>query len=219
MGEIALVPPEQRVSGPNATWVMAPFTHVNPKGSRFSDGSYGVYYAAAALETAIFETAYNFARISEDSEDPPRREPMRVLLGAAACTVHDVTSLPDDERRACLDSNSYTASRRLGARLREGGSDGLYYPSVRHKDGRCIAVYRNGPRSESVGSPRPDDELVSKIKAVIAELPTYGYRRVHAVLKRQALAAGLKLQQASLPGHEGSRPAARSPHWRGGAAP
>ena len=25
--------------------------------------------------------------------------------------------------------------------------------------------------------PLPDDELVSKIKAVIAELPTYGYRR------------------------------------------
>jgi putative transposase len=39
--------------------------------------------------------------------------------------------------------------------------------------------------------PLPDDELVSTIKAVIAELPTYGYRRVHAVLKRQALAAGL----------------------------
>ena len=67
--------------------------------------------------------------------------------------------------------------------------------------------------------PLPDDELVSKIKAIIAELATYGYRRVHAVLKRQALAAGLKLQQASLPGHEGSRPAARSPRWRGRAAP
>jgi len=40
--------------------------------------------------------------------------------------------------------------------------------------------------------PLPDDELVSKIKPVIAELATYGYRRVHAVLKRQALAAGLK---------------------------
>src|SRR5262249_40139245 len=40
--------------------------------------------------------------------------------------------------------------------------------------------------------PLADDELVSKIKAVIAELATYGYRRVHAVLKRQALAAGLK---------------------------
>jgi putative transposase len=33
---------------------------------------------------------------------------------------------------------------------------------------------------------------VSKIKAVVAELPTYGYQRVHAVLKRLALAAGLK---------------------------
>jgi transposase InsO family protein len=32
---------------------------------------------------------------------------------------------------------------------------------------------------------------VAEIKTVIAELPTYGYRRVHAILKRQALAAGL----------------------------
>jgi HTH-like domain len=40
--------------------------------------------------------------------------------------------------------------------------------------------------------PLPDDELVFHIEAVIAELPTYGYRRVHAVLKRQALAAGLQ---------------------------
>src|SRR5262249_772052 len=40
--------------------------------------------------------------------------------------------------------------------------------------------------------PLPDDELVAEIKAVIAELPTYGYRRVHAILKRQALAGGFK---------------------------
>jgi putative transposase len=37
--------------------------------------------------------------------------------------------------------------------------------------------------------PLPDGEIVAEIKAVIAELPTYGYRRVHAILKRQALAA------------------------------
>jgi putative transposase len=40
--------------------------------------------------------------------------------------------------------------------------------------------------------PLPDDELVAQIKAVIGELPTYGYRRVHAVLKRQVRAASLK---------------------------
>ena len=33
---------------------------------------------------------------------------------------------------------------------------------------------------------------MAQIKAVVAELPTYGYRRVHATLKRQALAVGLK---------------------------
>jgi putative transposase len=40
--------------------------------------------------------------------------------------------------------------------------------------------------------PLPDEELVAQIKAAITELPTYCYRRVHAMLKRQALAAGLK---------------------------
>jgi hypothetical protein len=37
--------------------------------------------------------------------------------------------------------------------------------------------------------PQPVVRHLVKIKAVIAELPTYDYRRVHAILKRQALAA------------------------------
>ena len=32
----------------------------------------------------------------------------------------------------------------------------------------------------------------AQVRAVITELPTYGCRRVHALLKRQALAADLK---------------------------
>jgi putative transposase len=47
-------------------------------------------------------------------------------------------------------------------------------------------------RQKRIGRPPlPDDEFLAGIKAVIAEMPTYGYRRIHAVLKRQALAAGL----------------------------
>ena len=48
------------------------------------------------------------------------------------------------------------------------------------------------PKKRIGRPPLPDDELVAEIKAVIAELPTYGYRRVHAILKRQALATGRK---------------------------
>ncbi len=33
--------------------------------------------------------------------------------------------------------------------------------------------------------PLPDAALLAEIKAIIAELPTYGYRRVHALLRRQ----------------------------------
>ena len=49
------------------------------------------------------------------------------------------------------------------------------------------------PKTRIGRPPLPDDELVAEIKAIIAGLPTYGYRRVHAILKRQASAAGRKL--------------------------
>jgi hypothetical protein len=61
-------------------------------------------------------------------------------------------------------------------------------PSAR----RVTARMRERPKKRIGRPPLPDEKLVSEIKAVIAELPTYGYRRVHAILKRQALAAGLK---------------------------
>jgi putative transposase len=38
--------------------------------------------------------------------------------------------------------------------------------------------------------PLPEEDLVAEIKAVIADLPTYGYRRVHAILRRRARAQG-----------------------------
>jgi hypothetical protein len=55
-----------------------------------------------------------------------------------------------------------------------------------------IERMRERPKKRIGRPPPPDEKLVSEIKAVIVELPTYGYRRVHAILKRQALAAGLK---------------------------
>lgn len=34
--------------------------------------------------------------------------------------------------------------------------------------------------------PFADDDLVDEIKAIVSEMPTYGYRRVHALLRRKA---------------------------------
>jgi len=56
-----------------------------------------------------------------------------------------------------------------------------------------ISNFREGrerPKKRIGRPPLPDDKLVAEIKAVIAELPTYDYRRVYAILKR--LAASLE---------------------------
>lgn len=152
-GNIALVAPEDRVSGPGASYVMASFTHINRRGSRFSDGSYGVYYAAAALETAIAETVHHFEVFARDAADPPRAEDMRVLVGGIDNDFEDVAA--EAARDALLDPNDYTAARAYGRRVKDGGRNGVTYPSVRHAGGFCVGAFK--PRA--VGLPRQERHL------------------------------------------------------------
>jgi RES domain len=148
IGEIHLVPVADRVSGPGASWVMAPFTHVNPNGSRFSDGSYGVYYAARELPTAIAETVFHMGRFYAATGDPPHAEDMRVLTGRIGMTFHDIRG-GDRSWAPLLDPDSYVASRPFGRRLRAVASNGVVYPSVRRDVGQCVGAFR--PRA--VGLP------------------------------------------------------------------
>src|SRR3954470_3002753 len=54
-----------------------------------------------------------------------------------------------------------------------------------------LAARAKRPERKLVGRrPQPDEDLVGEIKGVIADLPTYGYRRVHAILRRRAAAEG-----------------------------
>jgi len=155
VGDVALVPPEERISGPGASYVMAAFTHVNPKGSRFSAGSFGVYYAAAALETAIAKTVFHFEAFAQDSADPPRNEEFRVLVGVVAEVFEDVSSLPATQQAAILDPNSYAVSQTYANELRATGANGVAYPSVRHAAGQCIGAFRR----RAVGIPHQERHL------------------------------------------------------------
>ena len=155
VGEIHIVPVEDRISGPGAAWVMAPFTYRNPKGSRFSDGSYGVYYAAGDLPTAIAETAYHFTQFAADSDDGIRYEDMRVLVGRIDADFHDLEGVPEADRRPLLDPHSYVASQAFAAALRINSTNGIHYPSVRRADGRCVAAFR----PKAVGIPKQTKHL------------------------------------------------------------
>ena len=155
IGDISLVPPSERVAGPGASYVMASFTHLNPKGSRFSDGTFGVYYVASELETAIAETIFHFEAFARDSGDPARMEDMRVLVGIVADVFDDVSALPAPLRAQVLDPDSYAAAQAYARQVRDSGAMGVIYPSVRKTGGVCIGAFK--PRA--VGIPRQERHL------------------------------------------------------------
>lgn len=140
-GDISLVPPADRVSGPGASIIMAAFTHLNPAGSRFSDGTFGVFYAARELETAIAETAYHRARFMRATRQGRMELDMRVYAVDLAARLHDLRGRQADFRRV-YDREDYAAGQQLGGRLRQGGSNGIAYDSVRRTGGQCAAVFR-----------------------------------------------------------------------------
>ena len=146
IGEIELVPREERLTGPGATPVMAAFTHLNPEGSRFSDGSYGVYYAAHSLETSIAEVSHHRAVFLRRTDEPAIDIDLRLVTASVEAELHDL--LEDDGAAnasrfaSALDPDDYGPSQTLGKRLRAAESWGIRYPSVRHAGGECVGIFR-----------------------------------------------------------------------------
>jgi hypothetical protein len=137
VGELTLVPPEERISGPGTTPIMAAFTHLNPEGSRFSDGSYGVYYCAHELDTALAEVRYHQARFLRRTNEGPLRLELRLYLADLDARLIDVRKLAE-----CHRPDDYAPSQNVGVAQRREGRDGILYRSVRHSDGTCAAVFR-----------------------------------------------------------------------------
>ena len=142
LGAIDLVPPDRRVAGPGATYLMAPFTHVSrDRPSRFSDGRYGVLYIAERFETALLETMHHHARfMAQTRQSPGWTSQFRELMLDLDAELQDLrTGSP--MQTPTLDRDSYGASQALGATLREGGSNGVVYPSARDPDGECAGLF------------------------------------------------------------------------------
>ena len=139
-GDIALVPAEDRITGPGTSPVMAAFTHTSPDcPSRFSDGSYGVYYASKTLETAIEETKYHRARFLAYTNEDAGEISMRVYIGKVIKPMHDVRG---DSFEQLHNPEDWKASQALGQEMKAINSWGIVYRSVRDTGGECIAALR-----------------------------------------------------------------------------
>lgn len=121
--------------------VNAAFTHANPLGGRFNRAARGAWYAAFEIETAQKEVAFH--RASELKEISWNEEEVSPYINYLADFRHEFHDIRDDpDFGDCLDPKSYEASQTLGLRLLTGGSAGIVYPSVRDKEGVCIACFR-----------------------------------------------------------------------------
>lgn len=152
LGELHLVPEPERQYGPNTNAIMAAFTHLNPGGSRFSDGNYGVYYAANDVNTALAETRYHRERFLKHTNEAPIEVDMRSYMSEIEADLHDIRGQQDKLREVYADDN-YSASQNLARELWQAGSNGIVYDSVRHTGGECVAIFRaNIPKPTTQGS-------------------------------------------------------------------
>jgi len=142
LGAIDLLPPQRRVAGPGASYLMAPFTQISRnRPSRFSDGRYGVLYAARQFETALMETVHHHALfMARTREVPGWTSQFREILLDITAALHDLRR-GDAAVAPALSPDDYAASQQLAAVLRAGGSDGIAYPSQRHPTGECVALF------------------------------------------------------------------------------
>src|SRR5579862_8573156 len=115
---------------------MASFTHTKP--SRFSDGTYGVYYAAHEEETAIAETAYHRLRFITDAGFQSEIVHMRVYSARIRGGFDDIR--PKTRRSRLYDPDDYAFSQRYARKLFEQNRvDGIAFRSVRRPEGECLA--------------------------------------------------------------------------------
>lgn len=141
LGAIAKIPREDRTFGPGASVVMAPFIYLNPDGGRFTDATFGAFYTANSLGTAIAETRHHREIFLRATQQGPIELTMRSYLADVTAKFHDIRG-KRRQMSQIYDPDSYAASQILGRSLRLAESNGVVYDSVRDPEGQCLAVYR-----------------------------------------------------------------------------
>lgn len=123
-----------------------PFAHSTA--SRFSDGTWGVWYGASTLRTTVYETAYHWhRRFIRAPLDIQFCDPIEV--DRRVFKVHCTGALLDlrpalNQAPALADPRDWSAAQRFGRLILENGYPGLLTLSVRtpSRNARTVAVFR-----------------------------------------------------------------------------
>ena len=146
LGNLNLVPPAQMPFGiRGCSYAVAPFTHVNPEGSRFSSGEYGVLYLAETMDTAVKEVRWH-QEVYWSAVEGLKYD--RMVFQGLRCTfdtvgIFDATVFPKDH--PIYHPTSYVDSREFGHSIKLSGSPGIKYCSVRNQGAVCWGLFTPKP--------------------------------------------------------------------------
>lgn len=127
----------------DAEWFNAigwPFKHW--QASRFSDGSFGVWYGCDTVETSVHETAYHWFNgfLTDAGFEKEKvigeRKLYEVACDAALVDLRPLTAT----HSGLMHKTDYSTAQSAGARLHREGHPGLVTASVRHAVGQNYVV-------------------------------------------------------------------------------
>lgn len=168
--EDEIKPPPYRSSTPiidrpfeDAEWFSAiiwPFKHW--QASRFSDGTYGVWYGSDSIETTVYESAYHWYRglLSDAGFDR-----MTVIAERKVYSVACSAALLDfrkaaDDHPDLLHPSNYAFCQSVGARIHREGHPGLLTQSVRRPAGENMAIFN----ADVLSNPRQNCQLTYRLE-------------------------------------------------------
>lgn len=147
----------------DAAWFSAigwPFRHW--QASRFSDGSYGVWYGSAALETTVHETVYHWLHgLIADAgfEHETVVAERKVYTVACSAVLLDFRKVTTDYPEL-LHPSDYSFPQAVGARIHHEGHPGILIQSARHREGENVAVFN----AAVLANPRMNCQLTYRLE-------------------------------------------------------
>ena len=186
--ESAVKPPQYHSPTPvihrpfeEAGWFNAigwPFRHW--QSSRYSDGSYGVWYGADTVLATVYETAYHWYHGLLLDAEGFTREAVAIerKVYNVACVALFLDLRPRvEEFPALLHRTDYAFTQQVGARLQREGHPGLVAPSVRFPEGLSYVVFNQAVLS----NPRVNCMLTYRLErghVLVEKRPGVTWRRI-----------------------------------------
>lgn len=145
-----------------------PFAQPNWSRTRFSDGSFGVWYGSCTAETTVYETAFHWVNgllADADLVRPSMSIERKVYLVRCDAALVDLRAA-FARHTALRSSHDYADCQAIGRRLHVEGHPGLITHSVRQDGGENVAILR----PVVLSSPRVQFYLTYRIAGDVIEI-------------------------------------------------